>query len=280
MRRKLAAGRTSQAWAVTLGETDWVVRVPIPDSGRVESFRSEATIGRILIDAGHPVADWDVVELEGVRCSVAPRLTGAAIDPTEPWTDDFTAAVAGTLRTLHTLPISGFGPLCQETNDLVGTDETTVAGICGRWTHATIWPFDGTDLDTHVVAALAPELVEPIRALEGGICAVAETNIGLTHSDLHREHFLVDETGNLTALLDFGDAFIGSITWDFALIDWYYGRRNVTRFAEAYGGLGPAIADVAPLLSLVVGCYKLTKNDGDPATLDRVRQALSSASDE
>lgn len=56
----------------------------------------------------------------------------------------------------------------------------------------------------------------------------------MLHSDLRRDHLLRDSGGGLAALLDFGDAFVGSLAWDFALLHWYYGKANTGLVTASY----------------------------------------------
>ncbi len=93
------------------------------------------------------------------------------------------------------------------------------------------------------------------------------------HSDLHHQHLLhVDH--ELTGVLDFGDAFIGSTAWDFALIRWYYGAINARRVADAYEP-GINMVERASALALAVGCYKVAKTPEDAAARARLRALLT-----
>ena len=108
--RPLAKGRTSSAWIVEADGAPWVVRVPLPDSGRRLTYRSEALVGGLLHRKGHPVADWGLVEIEGVLCSVARLLDGTPVEYGWRWTDNFGSQLASVLYDLHRLPASGWGP--------------------------------------------------------------------------------------------------------------------------------------------------------------------------
>lgn len=97
--------------------------------------------------------------------------------------------------------------------------------------------------------------------------------IGVTHSDLHRDHVLVDGNGNFAAVLDFGDAFVRAVAWDFALIAWYYGRRNAQLIADHYPGGNDAL-ERGLILTAAVGAYKLAKNPADRIVIDRLTRCL------
>jgi aminoglycoside phosphotransferase (APT) family kinase protein len=256
------------------GSTTWVARMPIPHSGRTINYDTEALIGRLLLQQGCPVAAWTTVAVTGVPCSVAPLLRGEPIDDRVAWTAEFAGAVARTLRTLHDLPVDGHGPLRNSPAILAGQSSDDVAGIVERWWQAPIWPFDGSDLARHTIARLAPDLVDQLGGLDAEIRAATAGCAGLVHSDLHGEHLLRSPDWTLTAVLDFGDAFAGSVAWDFALLRWYYGDEPTALVANAYGANGRDLAERGRTLAVAVGLYKLAKYDGDLATLARIRRLI------
>jgi aminoglycoside phosphotransferase (APT) family kinase protein len=271
--RPVASGRSSSAWAVSSTSGEWIVRVPVPDSGRALSYRSEARIGELLHDLGHPVATWSLVEVDDLLCSVAPLLKGRPVEYGEIFHPDFAAELGRLLFDLHRLDASGFGPLVDDDRALHGRSSSLRAGIVDRWHHASIWPFDESDLSSHVVTGIAPELVGAVEALAPSIIEASEGPVGVLHSDLHREHLLRDDAGTLGAVLDFGDAFRGSVAWDFALLHWYYGVDSARAVAAGYPE-ADGVQPMAAQLAVAVGLYKLAKSHGDPAVLERLRLVL------
>ncbi|MCP3860995.1 MAG: aminoglycoside phosphotransferase family protein, partial [Phycisphaeraceae bacterium] len=216
-----AAGRSSQAWRGTRSAGEWVVRVPIPNSGRLISYRSEALLTGLLADAGQPVCTWHLVPVDDVECSLGPFLDGIPIDHDWAWPKPFASSVASILRELHQLPATGWGPLENRADRLHGTSPSATQGVVERWFHAPVWPFDDSNLDSHPLATLDPGLVPVLAALKDEIVDAATEPFGVVHSDLHRQH-LLRNGDELAGILDFGDAFIGATAWDFALIHWYY----------------------------------------------------------
>lgn len=256
----LASGRASQAWGGEREGERWVVRVPIPNSGRTIGYRSEALIGQLLTEAGQPVCPWRIETAGEVECSVGPLLEGTPIDYVDdstPWSPAFADAVATVLRHLHRLPAQGWGPLENRSDALVGTSESANQGVVDRWFHAPMWPFDGSDLDHHPLAVLDPEAAARFDPLRDAILAAACEPYGVVHSDLHRQH-LLQRDGRLTGLLDFGDAYIGSTAWDLGAIHWYYGEASAERVAQAYEPESD-LAERASLLAIAIGCYKIAK---------------------
>lgn len=274
---ELAAGLTSQVWLVDDGIQDWVVRLPQPDSGRLPSYESEQLIGSLLGTEGHPVAEWKVVRVDAIYCSVARRLQGTPISYQAPWSARFASHLARLLRDLHTIRCVGYGPIRNTSTAIVGTATSNEDGIQARWSRAQIWPFDESTLDEHPVNQYAPDVAEAFNENATEIRSAASGPIGLVHSDLHREHLLVAPSGDLAAVLDFGDAFVGSITWDFALLHWYYGARNTQKVGNEYGKAGPDLARRGQILARAVGLYKLAKNRGDSRTVERLRALQSSS---
>lgn len=271
--RRIASGRSSSAWAASSPSGHWIVRVPVPDSGRTLSYRSEARIGELLHALGHPVATWTLVQVDEELCSVAPRLQGRPVDYGRRFQSGFAGELGRLLFDLHHLDASGFGPLVDDECALRGRSASVRAGVVDRWFHASIWPFDESELSSHVVRDIAPDLVEAIEPLRPRIIDAADGPIGVVHSDLHREHLLQDEAGGLGAVLDFGDAFRGSVVWDFALLHWYYGDENASGVAARYPGSEGMQASAAHL-AVAVGLYKLAKNPRDPAGPERLRRIV------
>lgn len=265
---RCAAGRSSQAW--TDGQS--VVRVPIPNSGRLISYRSEVLIGELLAQAGHPVSTWRLEPADDVECSIGPLLPGTPVDEPWAWPKRFVESTAAVLRQLHRLPTTGWGPLDNRSDRLRGTSPSAPQGIVDRWFHAPIWPFDHSSLDAHPLATLGPDLLPLLSALEDEIVDAATGPFGVVHSDLHRQHLL--HTGDdLSGILDFGDAFIGSTAWDFALLRWYYGTDNTNHVAIAYEP-DCDLAKRGALLAISVGCYKIAKTPDNDTLRPQLRSLL------
>jgi aminoglycoside phosphotransferase (APT) family kinase protein len=271
--RRLSAGRSSSAWAASTTSGSWVVRVPVPASGRTLSYRSESRICELLHGLGHPVATWTIVEVDGFTCSVGARLDGVPVDYGERFMPSFAAPLGRLLFDLHHLDAERFGPLVDEDSRLRGTANSVRAGVVARWHLAAIWPFDDTVLAAHTVASDAPDLVGQLEDLRGRIIEASGGPVGIVHSDLHRQHLLCGSSGSLAGVLDFGDAFIGALAWDFALLRWYYDNENASEVARHYPG-GAELDERGKYLAIAVGVYKLAKNPNDRSVLQRLRRAL------
>ncbi len=138
-----------------------------------------------------------------------------------------------------------------------------------------MWPFDGDSLDGHPIIDQAPEIGNAAISLADRIQAAETGATGVIHSDLHQEHLLVDEDGTLSGVLDFGDAFVGSVAWDFALLNWYYGKANAALVAHHYPD-GPDALDRGIMLSIAVGLYKTAKNPSDLTVISRLQRCVES----
>ncbi len=237
------------------------------------SYRAEERIGSLLGAAGHPVASWTVVEVSGTLCSVAPLLAGVPVDYGAPFSREFADALGRLLGDLHALPADGFGPLLDDSQNLGGRSASVRSGITDRWCHASIWPFDDSHLSNHPLVHIAPGAIGRVGALRSEILAAGEERIGVLHSDLHQQHLLQGEGGGLSAVLDFGASFVGSVAWDYAVLRWYYGAANADRVAESRPE-GAILSDAARCLAVAVGLYKLAKKPSDPAVHRRLRRTL------
>jgi aminoglycoside phosphotransferase (APT) family kinase protein len=271
--RLLSSGRTSQAWVVDTPHGQWVARVPVENSGRTLSFESEALIAQHLVASGCPVAEWTVVTVDGAVCSVGRLLPGRPVDYEARWPVHFASSIASVLHELHRLPVVGFGPLENTNAELRGRSANLNDGIVDRWYHAAIWPFDQSGIDDHPARRISPALVDQVAEHRDAIVGAAQGCTGLVHSDLHREHLLVDEDWRLGGLLDFGDAFIGCTAWDFALLLWYYGNTNAQLVADNYPG-GNDLVDRGATLAIAVGLYKIAKNPRDTNAVPRLARIL------
>jgi aminoglycoside phosphotransferase (APT) family kinase protein len=275
--RLLSSGRTSQAWVVDTPHGQWVARLPLENSGRTLSFESEALIAQHLVVSGCPVAEWTVVTVDGVVCSVGRLLPGRPVDYEARWPVHFASSIASVLHELHRLPVVGFGPLENTNAELRGGSANLDDGIVDRWYHAAIWPFDQSGIDDHPARRIAPALVDQVAERRDAIVGAAQGCTGLVHSDLHRAHLLVDEGWRLGGLLDFGDAFIGCTAWDFALLLWYYGNTNARLVADNYPG-GNELVVRGATLAIAVGLYKIAKNPRDTDAVQRLVRVLEPSS--
>ena len=273
--RAVSAGRSSQAWIAHVGQERWVVRVPIEDSGRRITYQAEATIGRYLGSLGHPVAEWTIVSVNGSTCSVARQIPGVPVVYDQAWSSKFGHSVGRLLGDLHAMPAERFGPLEDHQVSIRGVSDDRVQGVADRWCHARMWPFDGESLDDHPIIDHAPEIGNAAISLAERIKAAEAGASGVVHSDLHQEHLLVDENGSLAGVLDFGDAFVGSVAWDFALLNWYHGKANASLVARHYPDGSDAL-DRGIVLSIAVGLYKMAKNPNDLTVIPRLRRCLES----
>ncbi len=276
--RQISSGRSSDAWLVRVSTEHWIARVAIKNSGRRITYLAESLIGCYLESLGHGVAVWTIVEVNGVSCSVARQLPGVPVAYDRNWSEEFGRALAGVLRDLHTMPATGFGPLANDETEACGVSADRNDAIVDRWFHAPVWPFDGSSLADHPILDLAPKLGGLVAGLALQIEAAASGPTGVVHSDLHREHLLVNDDGSLAGVLDFGDAFVGATAWDFALLNWYYGKPNAELVAAHYPS-GNEELDRGVVLSVAVGLYKAAKNPADQAVLPRLQRCLEAAQD-
>jgi hypothetical protein len=264
---------SSTAWRVLVDDAPWIIRTPIAASGRRPSARSEVAVGRLL-PASLRVPRWRLVVVEETDCTASPELPGRPVDPEWTWSAGFASAVGDVLSSTHGLGsgATGWGPLVDRDDRLVGAAASNVAGVVDRWFLARMWPFDGASLEAHPVATVAPGLVDCLASLEGAVLDAASGDRSLVHSDLHAQHLLV-RGGELAGVLDFGDAFIGSAAWDIALLRHYYGVVNAHAVALALDE-GETLLAASRYLLVAVCAYKLAKEPARPGIVDRLERAL------
>ncbi len=272
--RRMPPGRTSSVWAAQSGAGQWVVRVPVGDRARPPRYGVESRIAALLHDLGHPVATWTLVKVGETVCSVAPLLRGSPVKYGHPFSPELARALGRLLCDLHQLDSGGFGPLIDDASRLQGSSSSVTDGVLARWRHAPIWPFDQSELSAHPVRQVAPHVAADVQRLRGEILHAAQGPVGVVHSDLHREHILRDDTGCLAAVLDFGDAFVGSPAWNFALLNWYYGAAEAARVSASYrDSVGVEVP--GRLLATAVGLYKLAKTPDTPAIATRLERIVA-----
>ncbi len=269
----VAAGMSSTAWRIRLPQGPWIVRTPNAPSGRRPSARSDVLLGALL-PAELPVARWELVEIEGIECSAGPVVPGDRIDA-GPWGAGLAGSIAEVLGATHGLArdASGWGPIQNRDDKIVGISTSLVDGVADRWFLAAMWPFDGSSLGSHPLLDVAAELVERLGALEATLVHAAAGPRCLVHSDLHAQHLLV-ASGILTGVLDFGDAFVGSAAWDIALLRHYYGAANADRVARRLDD-GAEVIEASVVLHVAVCAYKLAKQPDRSGVAERLQAALT-----
>lgn len=169
--------------------------------------------------------------------------------------------------------MSGFGPLVDAPGPPRGEADSIRDGVLGRWCWARCWPFDHTDLAGHPLADRDPAAAVALEARTRQVLDAADGPLGVVHSDLHPEHLLASPHGDLTGVLDFGDAFVGSTAWDLALLHWYYGARAAQDVARHHPQGGDLVRQ-GRVLALAVGAYKLAKNPADAQVLVRLARVI------
>jgi aminoglycoside phosphotransferase (APT) family kinase protein len=269
----LAEGMSSTAWLGTVMGTDLVVRTPVVAGPRpAPRYAVECALNERLRRAGVPAADTRVLVVDGVVCTAAPRLPGRPVRP-DGWGESFVADVARALHATHSLPTRGWGQPTQGPGSLLGNVSGGAEAAVQRFWLARIWPFDDTRLSEHPAASLFPEKMGSIAAMEPAIREEAERDPCLVHTDLHWDHLLRDENERLAGLLDFGDAFIGSVAWDFACLRYYHGETATEQVTGAYAG-GDEIRARARILGVAFALYKIDKTPTRSDVIERAEPML------
>ncbi|MEM9776980.1 MAG: aminoglycoside phosphotransferase family protein [Chloroflexota bacterium] len=265
----LGQGATSAAWRVDTGPNAVVVRIIPAGTPRPITYQSEFTVLRLL---------------EAKDCPVPSPILNSAARPNqlthiqEPWA--VTKAIEGQaikksqlskttaknlgelLAALHSLPVTQFGRLAEQTGGVVGLQNDAISGVCARWCWAPIWPFDDCHLEQHTLSNLDAHIAAQLKDLKPTIFkAATEDRAVLVHSDLHGEH-IFEKDEKLTGVIDFGASFIGAPAWDFAVIAYYHGWAALEALLTGYTSSGKVQSyqlKQAQKLGVAVSLYKLAK---------------------
>jgi len=120
----------------------------------------------------------------------------------------------------------------------------------------------------------APELLNRVAPLEADLLALADAAPVINHSDLHREQFLF-EGGQLSGLLDFGDAVAGPPGWDAASFASFWGWERLPAFLVGYGS--PELERQAHLMAVPLAFHRASRAAPDPLRLGRAATFLRDA---
>ena len=149
------------------------------------------------------------------------------------------------LRTLHTLPLTPAQYETLPSYDRLQEAEATVEPAF-QIIEDRLNPRDCGRLRSEVDRVLATP-----HYFEGGTA--------LLHNDLHAEHVLMSNEGDL-AIIDWADAGIGDPDIDFLPLHWSHGQAFIAPCIEAYGHEDPAslyrkLEDLGLLYSLMLITY-------------------------
>lgn len=156
---------------------------------------------------------------------------------------------------------------------------------------ATNWPRFVEELvagcaERHAKGGTNPEWIAAISERLAGVVAELASPARLVpmHADLHSDHILLDDSLQLTGLLDFGDALIGDPAYDLVTPVTFFVRGRADLLAALFEGFGWA---PTPELRRRCTAYQLLHRFSDlkrdtllmtlprePATLDATLDAL------
>ncbi len=298
--RPLGRGFTCVAWAVEAGRHEVAVVVEIPREGRdavhqddPANLAARHAIHLALREAApeapipEPIACSATVERDplGGRWSwqVLGLASGEELEATRH--PEAVRDLGRLLATLHGLPAEGRGLLEDRADTLRGRATTPAEGVLSRWGQQ--WPFDGRPLLAHPIARHAPDLIAPLGDLREPLLRYVDPSaqVGVCHTDLFGAHTLVRD-GRLAALMDFGDAAIVPVAFDFASFAYYHAaHRGWDALHTLLEGYEPrrVMRDVREAetyqLLVVLALQKVRKRtaSGEPALLAEAVEVLRAA---
>lgn len=261
-------GVASNAWLLSRHHRSYVLKVQRQGSGRPCTYWSEALVMGELRRSGLPVPAVIAVSpqttLTEMGKSEQPWLLlesadGAPLGEREP-ENELTEGFARFLWTMHRLSTNGLGPLRQEASHITGISADVRQGLIVRWRSGQFWPYDKSDLSQHPLAAVDMALLECAENLinSGTEKAEHEPNL-LLHSDLHGEHIFTKDN-QLAAIIDFGGAFVGPRSWEFAPIALFLGWNAADMIMESYARISGSdmslMAGAVAVTALIFGLYR------------------------
>jgi Ser/Thr protein kinase RdoA (MazF antagonist) len=265
----LASGATVSVWRVATTRGVFALRVTRADTREGVRMIADATLRSRLHGLGARVArSLEVGEWQGLEFALDEFVLGEHPENLE---REVCVQLGETLAKLHALPCSGFGLLENRGDVLRGVERDPRAGVLSRLER----PFPLVPLEENAVVRSTPEFLAQLRALESELLEVVHaTPFTVNHSDLHGGQLLVYDA-KLTALLDFGDACVGSSAWDIASFAFFHGWDNTAWLLEGYG-LDRLAA--AQRFCIVLCLHQLnravTQPKRKPRALERLRDTL------
>jgi Ser/Thr protein kinase RdoA (MazF antagonist) len=265
----LASGATVSVWRVATTRGVFALRVTRADTREGVRMIADATLRSRLHGLGARVArSLEVGEWQGLEFALDEFVLGEHPENLE---REVCVQLGETLAKLHALPCSGFGLLENRGDVLRGVERDPRAGVLSRLER----PFPLVPLEENAVVRSTPEFLAQLRALESELLEVVHAMpFTVNHSDLHGGQLLVYDA-KLTALLDFGDACVGSSAWDIASFAFFHGWDNTAWLLEGYGADRLAAAQ---RFCIVLCLHQLnravTQPKRKPRALERLRDTL------
>jgi len=256
----IEAGSTSKAYRIVSNRSDYVLRIASPNAGKLASFESDFQLRSALSKQGlavaKPIATNQSFQL-GIQAKWALDEYRMGNSPARgEITSRVSRQLGSVLRTLHELPVSGYGKLENSRDGFAGVAQTPESGFLTRF--ESPWPFSHRALDKHPAIRKCPSLNAKLRAFESALFALIRESEGVVaHSDLHEGQLLVFE-GQLTALLDFNDVVVSAKEMDFGSYLYFHGHECLCHLLDGYSDDADEISQLqqrAELASILVALH-------------------------
>lgn len=236
----ISTGAMSHAWLVRGDARLYVLRVFHSERRERPSYELELGLRRrlrevtrlvpepIATNVDYPGADGDKGKPDWILDEfVSGSFAERGCIPVEACRD-----AGSVLALLHRLDCTGFGRPMNDRHIIHGAATDAISGVQTRFENP--WPFCETPLPAHPVASVAPELLPLLEAMGGRALKWADTSgRAICHTDLHNEQLILSG-GGLAAMIDFGDAMIGSPAWDIASFLYFHGEVSAKEVLAGY----------------------------------------------
>jgi len=221
----IGLGLSSEAWLVDDGGRRSVLRIAVEGRTWPSTYESEHAIMAELAARGATVPDpivgsWEIPGWSSAPWSLTSYAPGV---PLRTISQSWAALPVGAfIEIQRSVPVAGFGPIKEVDGGLAGTAPDALAGLLAWMDGDPFWPFDGTALKAHPALLDRPALAKELEGKAGRIREAALSGpAALIHADLHEENILED--GSRLTFIDFGEAFIGPIDWEYATLAYFMG---------------------------------------------------------
>jgi len=204
-------------------------------------------------------------------------MRGAPLEAANDMTEDVAREVGGLLATLHSIPVTGHGLLADTSEELRGASDVPGTDFTSRWGQP-LWPFDGRPLAAHPLIRVAPHLALQAGALRDQLLAYTTQGArAVCHTDFSPGHIWTED-GQLTGLIDFGDAAVLPPAIDIALFASTYGWAYTEALLQGYAK-NSVLRDIrraeAYQLAVLVALQRIENHTGARPDEARTQRAVA-----
>ncbi len=262
----LAKGATCSVWQIRTRHRTYALRI-IDHTERVTGGDLDAFIRKaVRTNGGRVVAPLLNSEATGLTINDRRWCLDAFAEGTHPprghLPQQTCRQLGETLAALHEIPVSHHGkPNHIENGRVMGEKISPFEGVAQRFEKPL--PETWKTGYLHPIFNAAPEIEKRLLSRLRLVSErVRQGKAVLCHSDLH-ERQLICAGGNLTALIDFGDATILDRHWDLGSALYFHGAQNFSAIFASYSGshgASQSSAKMAAAFSIAIAMHHASRS--------------------